>query len=80
MKEIVIKIDDDLYHRAKESAGDLESSLNEQVTNYLQGLDGADERIAAARARMKELFGMMTGFGVGRKPSREEMHERRSVR
>ena len=80
MKEIIIRIDDELHHRAKESVDDLESALNERVTSYLKSLNGDDERIAAARAHMKDLFNATKGFGVGRKPSREEMHERGNVR
>ena len=80
MKEIIIKVDDELYRRAEESVSDLESSLNERVTAYLKTLNGDDERIAAARSHMKELFDITKGFGVGRRPSREEMRERGSVR
>ena len=80
MKEIIIKVDDELYDRAKESVADLESSINEQVTSYLKALNGDDARLAAARSRMKELFNTTTGFGLGQKLSREEMHERGSVR
>ncbi|HLG14427.1 MAG TPA: hypothetical protein VJH03_07995 [Blastocatellia bacterium] len=79
MKEIIIKIDDELYRRAKENVDDLESSLTERVTSYLKTLNGEDERIAAARAHMKELFNATKEFGVERKPSREEMHERGSL-
>lgn len=80
MKEIIINIDDELYDRAKESVADLESSVNEHVTSYLRSLNSADARIAAARSHMEELFNTTKGFGVGQKPSREEMHERGSVR
>ena len=80
MKEIIIKIDDQLYDRAKERVSDLESSVNEQVTSYLKALNGDDIRLVSARSRMKELFNTTRGFGVGQKLSREEMHERGSVR
>lgn len=79
MKEIVIKVDEELFRRAHESLDDLESSLSQRVTSYLNSLNGDDERIAAARVHMKELFNATKGFGVGIKPSREEMHERRNV-
>ena len=79
MKELIIRIDDELYRRAKESVDDLESALNERVTSYLKSLNGDDERIAVARSHMKELFNLTKGFGVGRRPSREEMHERESL-
>lgn len=80
MKEIIIKIDDELYRRAKERVDDLESSVTSQVTTYLETLNGDDDRIDAARTHMKELFNTTKGFGVGQKFSREEMHERGSVR
>jgi DNA replication initiation complex subunit (GINS family) len=74
MKEIIIKVDDELYDRANESVADLESSVNEQVTSYLKALNSDGLRITTARSRMKELFNITRGFGVGQKPSREEMH------
>ena len=80
MKEIIIKVGDELYDRAKQGVVDLESSVNEQVTIYLKALNGGVARIASARDRMKELFDTTSGFGVGQKFSREEMHERGSVR
>ncbi len=76
MKEIIIKVDDELYDRAKKALGDVELSIEEQVTSYLKDLNGEDSRIMAARSRMKELFNTTKGFGVGQKPSREELHER----
>ena len=75
MKEIIIKVDDELYDRAKKALGDVELSIEEQVTSYLKDLNGEDSQIMAARSRMKELFNTTKGFGVGQKPSREELHE-----
>lgn len=77
MKEITIRIKDELYDRAKATSTDVESSVEAHVTSYLEELNGDDARINAARSRMKELFNTTKGFGVGQKPSREEMHERR---
>lgn len=79
MKEIIIKINDELYDRAKETLADVESSVEAHVTSYLEGLNGDETHINAARARMKDLFDTTKGFGVGEKPSREEMHERRRL-
>ena len=76
MKEIIIKVDDELYERARKALGDVDSSIEERVTSYLEDLNGEDTRISAARLRMKELFNTTKGFGVGQKPSREELHER----
>ena len=75
MKEISVKIDDDLYRRASQKLSDLEADVNQRVTEYLESVNGDDDFIAA-RARMAELFAATKNFGVGLRPSREEMHER----
>ncbi len=79
MKEISIKVDDELYRRASRRVRDLEAEVNQHVTEYLEFLNGDDDAIFAARTHMAELFNATRNFGVGVKPTREEMHERRSI-
>jgi hypothetical protein len=76
MKEISIKIDDELYRRASGKVDDLEAEVNQHVTEYLESINGDDDGIHAARAQMADLFEATRNFGVGVRPSREEMHER----
>lgn len=52
MKEISIKIDDDLYRRASRKVYGLEAEVNQRVTEYLESMSGDDENIIAAKARM----------------------------
>ena len=80
MKEISIKIDDDLYRRASGKVDDLEAEVNQHVTEYLESINGDDDDILAARSHMADLFQATRNFGVGVRPSREEMHERGSLR
>jgi hypothetical protein len=75
MKEISIKIDDDLYRRASRKVENLEAQVNQRVADYLESVNGDDD-IVAARARMADLFAATKKFGVGVRPSREEMHDR----
>jgi preprotein translocase subunit SecA len=75
MKELSIKIDDELYRRASRKVEDLEAEVNQHVTEYLESLNGDDDAIFAARTHMAELFNATRDFGVGVKPTREEMHE-----
>ncbi len=79
MKEISIKIDDELYRRASRKVEDLEAEVNQHVTEYLEAINGDDDGILAARAHMADLFQATSNFGVGVRPSREEMHERGSI-
>jgi DNA repair ATPase RecN len=80
MKEISIKIDDELYRRASGKVEDLEAEVSQHVTEYLEALNVDDDAISDARTRMSELFGAPRNFGVGVRPSREEMHERGNIR
>jgi hypothetical protein len=79
VKEISIKIDDELYRRASRKVADLEAEVNQRVTEYLEALNGDDYALLAARAHMADLFNATRNFGVGTRPSREEMHERGSI-
>jgi hypothetical protein len=79
MKEISIKIDDELYHRASRKVGDLEAEVNQHVAEYLESINVDDDGVLAARTHMVELFQATKNFGVGVRPSREEMHERGSL-
>jgi len=76
MKEISIKIDDELYRRACQKVSNLEAKVNQRVAEYLQAMNGDEDRIIAGRTRMTELFAQTKNFTVGVRPTREEMHER----
>jgi hypothetical protein len=77
MKEISIKIDEELYRRASRKVADLEAEVNRRVTEYLDAINGNDDAILEARTHMADLFSETRNFGVGVRPTREEMHERR---
>ena len=79
MKNISIKIDDELYRRASRAVEDLEAEVNQHVNEYLESLNGDEDGIRAARVHMAELFRETRNFGVGLRPTREEMHERGNV-
>jgi DNA replication initiation complex subunit (GINS family) len=75
MKEISIKIDDELYRRASQRISELEADVSNRVTEYLKSVNGDEETIVAARSRMSDLFAQTKNFTVGVRPTREEMHE-----
>jgi len=45
MKEISIKVDDELYRRASRAVEDLEAEVNQHVNEYLESLNGDDDGI-----------------------------------
>lgn len=76
MKELLIKIDDELSIAPRERLIDLEAEVNQRVTEYLESVNGDDDNIVAARIRLTEMFHQTTNFGVGVRPTREQMHGR----
>jgi hypothetical protein len=80
MKEISIKIDDDLYRRASGKVENLEADVNQHVTEYLETLNSDEDAILAARTHIADLFRATRNFGAGVRPSREEMREYGSIR
>lgn len=76
MKEISIKIDDEIYRRASRKVRDLEAEVTQHVNEYLEAINGDDDGILAARSHMADLFQATSNFGVGVRPTRGEMHER----
>ena len=79
MKEVSIKIHEELYRRASLKVADLEAEVNQHVTEYLEALNSDDDAIFDARAQMADLFNATRNFGVGVRPSREEIHEHESI-
>jgi len=82
MKTLTLEVPDDVYERAERRAGDRGSSLSQETVEWLARYSGAadDQVLAAARARMQELFRTVKGFRMTLKISREELYERGSLR
>lgn len=76
MKEISIKIEDDLYRRASRKVEDLEAEVNQHVTEYLEALNEDDDTVFNTRTHLADLFKTTRNFGVGVRPTREEIHQR----
>ena len=55
-------------------------SISPKVRTEPASAEADDQTLAAARARMKELFRTVRGFRMTPKLSREELYDRRSLR
>ncbi len=76
MKNLTICIEEDIYIRARKIAVEQGISLSRLVAGYLRSLGQEEEKLQGARKKMLALFRSIKGFGVKKKPSRDEMHER----
>jgi len=56
MKEISVKIEDELYRRASRRVASLEAEVSQRMNEYLEALNGDDDGILDARAHMADLF------------------------
>jgi hypothetical protein len=82
MKTLTVQIPDDVYERVQRQAAVRGASLDQEVAHLLGGVPAEPEepRLAAVRARMRELFHTIRGFRLAPKIPREELYERGSVR
>lgn len=84
MKNITVSLQDGLYHAARIEAARRRTTVTALVREFLARLpdEGRDED-AETRGRnrlMDALLKRTAHFRVGRKATREEMHERTTVR
>jgi hypothetical protein len=82
MKTLTVQIPDDVYERVERRAAARGASLDQEVAELLEGVpsEPEDTRLAAVRARMRELFRTIKGFRFASAIPREELYERGSVR
>lgn len=82
MKTLTLELPDEIYERAERRASDRGTSLGQEAAEWLASFSGAadDQDMAAARARMQDLFQTVRGFRMTPKISREELYERGSLR
>jgi len=79
VKNITVSIDDEVYRRARIKAAEQNSSVSALVGTYLKQLAGFETEAEIKRRRMNEILDRMKG-GVGKRVSREELHDRESLR
>ena len=73
MKNITLSADETLIEAARQRAASERTTLNEQFRRWLADYVGRKRQAAEAVQVMRELQGRLH---VGRKLTREEMHER----
>jgi hypothetical protein len=80
MKDITIALDEEVYRKACLAAEQKGTSVPDLIAGLLRDYSqesGELERIAEVRSNlMTKLLNSSRGFGVGPRPTREEMHER----
>jgi len=84
MKNITVSVNEDLYHRARVRAAEKRTSLSALVRNYLTHLVEEEPEFERLRreqdkvlARIRRAHG---GFSAGQRLSRDQVHDRASVR
>lgn len=74
VKNITFSVDEGLIEEARELARSRGKTLNEEVRQWLEDYTGRQQRVEAYREAMRRMRYVSTS---GRKPTRDEMHERR---
>jgi antitoxin component of RelBE/YafQ-DinJ toxin-antitoxin module len=76
MKKITIRVDDELYRRARITAAERGLSLSVLVRELLVELGSAETDFARLEREERELRARIQAFSAGDRFSREEAHER----
>ncbi len=82
MKALTVTVPDEVYLRAERRAAIRGATLAQEIVAWVDryGAEEEDPEIAAAKARMEDLFRTVKGFRMEPKIPREELHERGRLR
>jgi hypothetical protein len=82
MRALTIELPDEVYDRVQDRAAERGISAQQQVVELVErfSASGNGDALAAARARMQELFRTVHGFRLTPRIPREELYERGRVR
>jgi hypothetical protein len=79
VKNITLSVDDEVYRLARRKAAERETSVSGLVRDYLNGLAGEGGADDPRKRSMNEILARVRGR-VGRRVSRDDLHERQSFR
>lgn len=80
MRNVTLAIEEDILQKARVRAAREGTSVNEVIRRYLAEYGGREDRIRAAMDRVLEEAAKYHGRSVGRRWTREEIHERKPPR
>jgi hypothetical protein len=76
MKNVTLKVDEDVLVRVRRYAVERRSSVNALVREYLEGLAAKEDRAKSARRRLRELSRSTRAKLGTRSWTRDDLHER----
>lgn len=76
MKNITVRVPDDVYRDARIEAARRGRSVSALVTEFLRSLSDADAAFVRLQARQDEIIEQIAGFHAGDRLTREEVHVR----
>jgi hypothetical protein len=76
MKNITVSVPDDVYHKARIRAAELDSSVSGLVAAYLRSLARGDAELARFKTEWAEIRAEIRDFRGGDRLNRDELHDR----
>jgi hypothetical protein len=84
MKNITVSVDDDVYHRARIRAAELQTSVSALVGRFLEQTAAEEthaERLnRIERETVARIHARQKGFAAGARLNRDEVHDRHALR
>jgi hypothetical protein len=76
VRNVTVSVPEEVYHAARMSAAERDSSVSALVADYLRSLAERDAEFDRLEAQQKRVQAQIERFSVGDRLDREELHER----
>lgn len=80
MKNVTVSIPDDVYRDARIRAAEAGRSVSALVADYLRSLSAKDAEFDRLAALQEEVFAKASGFSASDRITRDEAHDRATLR
>ncbi len=80
MKNITVSLPDEVYRQARIKAAELDTSVSALVRDFLVGLAEGESEFERRKRLQREVILTIHSFRAGDRLTREQIHERPSVR
>lgn len=80
MRNITVTVPDETYRKARVRAAELDTSVSALVRDFLAGLTQEETDFERRRRLQDEVLSSVTRFSAGKRPTRDEVHDRHALR
>ena len=80
MRNITVAVPEEVYHKARIRAAELDTSVSALVRDFLEKVAQTESDFERRRQLQDEVLATVTRFRAANRLSRDEVHDRRAIR